>query len=281
MKICPICGKKNNKEIFSKTLLSCNDCSHVWANMNISESVLRKIYSENYFRGEEYWDYILDKNIIQKNFKKRLYKIKKLNPSFENILEIGCAYGFFFNVLNKQGLIKKYTGYDISTDAVKYAKENFGSYFSDHNFLSSAKPLSDYSDVFMWDVIEHLPDPSAFIQKISTETAHGSRIYITTGDIGALLPKIQKQKWRMIHPPTHLHYFTKQSLTLLLSHFGYKVEAIYYPTIFRSIKIIFYSLFLLNKKSNNINKYIFNKIPENISLGINTFDLMFVIARKA
>ncbi|MFM8243888.1 MAG: hypothetical protein ACKN86_13880, partial [Crocinitomicaceae bacterium] len=100
------------------------------------------------------------------------------------------------------------------------------------------------------------------------------------GDISAWLPRKQKAKWRMIHPPTHVHYFTKKSITKLLNKYGYEIERISYPPVSRSIRVIFYSLFILNKKPLKVFQWTYNLIPEKASIKINTFDIMFVVAKK-
>ena len=106
----------------------------------------------------------------------------------------------------------------------------------------------------------------------------GARIHITTGDIGCLLPKLQGRRWRMIHPPTHLHYFTQKSLTKLLETQGLRVIQATYPAVYRSLRQIWYSLFSLNKK----NKATFteSKKKNGRFIGLNTFDILFIVAEK-
>lgn len=280
MHSCPICFEIKVKKIYNDTLIECGNCSHIWADLSLDEEELRTIYAENYFKGEEYADYLADKLILQTNFKKRLNSLKKLQspPNFENVLEVGCAYGFFGEMMLEKKA--KYTGFDISEDAIEYANKHFGNNFSAQNYLSATQPIEKYSDVFMWDVIEHLPNPSDFIKKISDETSTNSRVYITTGDISAWLPRRQKEKWRMIHPPTHIHYFTSKSISNLLKQNGFEVEKISYPPVSRSIRVIFYSLFMLNKKHGKIATWFYNLIPEKASIRINTRDIMFVVGKK-
>lgn len=280
MHSCPICQRNKVTKIYNETLIECINCSHIWADLSLDEEQMRNIYAENYFKGEEYADYLADKLILQTNFKNRLNYLKKLqSPSkFENVLEVGCAYGFFGELMLEKK--SKYKGYDISEDAIEYANKQFGNNFSAQNYLLVEQPIEKYSDVFMWDVIEHLPNPSDFIKKISNETSINSRCYITTGDISAWLPRIQKDKWRMIHPPTHIHYFTNKSISNLLKQNGFKVEKISYPPVSRSIRVIFYSLFMLNKKPGKIVTWFYNLIPEKASIQINTRDIMFVVGKK-
>lgn len=278
---CIVCGNIHFKKIYDNTLLRCSVCGFITANLEICETDLQKIYSANYFYGEEYSDYVADKNIIQKNFSKRLRYIKKKRTDADiyEILEIGCAFGFFGEIIQKQLPKAKYTGIDISGEAVEYGKTKLNLNALNIDYLRFHSE-NTYTDVFMWDVIEHLPYPEKAIEKISAETIQGSGIYITTGDTGSVLARIRKQKWRMIHPPSHLHYFTKNTITLLLKKYGFRVESITYPAVSRSVKQVFYSLFILNKTERPFITKIYNSIPDNWYFYVNTFDIMFVIAIK-
>lgn len=274
---CIVCGKENFKNIYSDTLLKCLYCGFVTANIDLTLTDFNKIYSENYFKGEEYLNYIEDKKIIQKNFKNRLNFIKKniKNKLITNCFEIGCAYGFFGETL-KNKITTKYTGIDISKDAVEYGKNHIKLDLTVGDYINLEPPDNPYSDVFMWDVIEHLKAPDKYIMKIAQETKKGSRLYITTGDIDSLLAKQKKEKWRLIHPPTHLHYFSKKTIKIFLKKYGFRIMKITYPAIYRSLRQIIYSLFFLSSNNNRLSKW----IPETLSIPINTFDIMFVIAEK-
>ena len=46
---------------------------------------------------------------------------------------------------------------------------------------------------------------------------------MTTGDIGSLMARWRGARWRQIHPPTHLHYFSKLTLAQLLERHGFTV----------------------------------------------------------
>jgi len=79
-----------------------------------------------FFFGEEYSDYVADQRVIQKNFRKRLSVLRRfINPEkHSRLLEIGCAYGFFLDLVRKQ--FKIAVGLDISEDGVRYAREELG-----------------------------------------------------------------------------------------------------------------------------------------------------------
>lgn len=278
---CKVCTTSSFFPIYNKTLLKCDKCGFVTANMLIDSKKLRQIYTENYFFGEEYVNYINDKTAIQANYKRRLEKISRIinNEIIGDVLEIGCAYGFFGEILKNNKNDINYLGIDIVPEAIEYARINLGLNVICGNFLEF-KQKQKFNHIFMWDVIEHLEHPELFIKKAYDELNNNGYLYITTGDIESLLSKIKKEKWRMIHPPSHLHYFSKRTISKLLTLNGLEIVSISYPLIFRSIKQIFYSLFILNKKSNKFTNWIYNFLPRKLNIPFNTFDIMFIIAQK-
>jgi hypothetical protein len=86
------------------------------------------------------------------------------------------------------------------------------------------------------------------------------------------------EKWRLIHPPTHIHYFSKKNLEQLLARCNFKVLHVSYPLIYRSARQIFYFMFLLNKKPSKLLEKIHAAIPESFYIPLNTFDIMFMKA---
>src|SRR5689334_9844759 len=123
MRECLVCNNTDFIPLYDNTLLKCQRCGFVTANLEISDEELKKIYNLNYFRGEEYLNYLEDKEIIQKNFTRRLKVIFSKVPKekIRNSLEIGCAYGFFGEVLIR-AVPTAYKGVDVSEEGVDYAR---------------------------------------------------------------------------------------------------------------------------------------------------------------
>ena len=281
MKSCLVCAANEFERIYNNRLLRCVSCGFVTANIDITSETVKQTYTENYFNGEEYVDYLRDKEILQINFKKRLHSIYKHidKTSITDVMEIGCAYGFFAEVITNDIKNLNYVGYDIVPEAIEYGSKQLKQNVVLGNYLE-IQIDKKVSDVFMWDVIEHLPDPEKFIEKAGKELKSGGHIYITTGDIERFVPRIQKAKWRMIHPPSHLHYFSKRTLSKLLEKNGFKIIDVSYPAVYRSIRLIYYSLFMLRKKYPRFVEKIYNWIPAKMNIAVNTYDILFMIAEK-
>jgi SAM-dependent methyltransferase len=278
---CVVCGGSDFKLIYNGTLKTCATCTHVVANMQVDKVFLETVYRENYFLGEEYVDYVKDKLILQRNFSRRLARLSSISTfrQGQRTLEIGCAYGFFGEVLVTKFPFLDYLGFDVVPQACHHAAHELKLNVKCVDFLDYPDPPV-CTHVFMWDVIEHLSEPQRYIAKISGILEKGGKIYITTGDISAVLPRVQREKWRMIHPPSHLHYFSKKTLTMLLQKYDLRVVRIDYPAMARSLRQVYFSLFLLNKRLNGFKEFVYRHIPENASISVNTYDIMLAVAEK-
>ncbi|MFA6549659.1 MAG: methyltransferase domain-containing protein, partial [Candidatus Margulisiibacteriota bacterium] len=105
-------------------------------------------------------------------------------------------------------------------------------------------------------------------------------IAITTGNIDSLNAKARGSKWRQIHPPTHLHYFSRRTLTALLNKYGFDVIYVGYPGIFRSMDDIAYIVLSLKNNMPKLYRLFKNMGLLNWNIYLNTFDFIYIIGKK-
>lgn len=132
----------------------------------------------------------------------------------------------------------------------------------------------------MWDTIEHLRAPEAYIKSISEHMPSDGLLALTTPDIDSLMSRFRKHRWRMIHPPTHAHYFSKKSITSLLDRYGYDVVYIKYCGFYRSVDNVAYILFVLRSKLSWVYKLLKALRIGELGFYTNFYDQMYVIARR-
>jgi hypothetical protein len=63
----------------------------------------------------------------------------------------------------------------------------------------------------------------------------GGWFFATTGDIGSPAARRQGQHWRLIHPPTHLQYFSRASVSRFLARHGLRTAHIESEPMYRSL----------------------------------------------
>tara|TARA_B100000989_G_scaffold299050_1_gene292532 strand:- start:19045 stop:19893 length:849 start_codon:yes stop_codon:yes gene_type:complete len=280
----PECIVCNNKESFKKKLdilTQCNICNHIFADLELNYNDLKKIYSKDYFFGDEYIDYIEDRRQIEKNAKIRLNSMKKilLDTSNLNLLEIGCAYGFFLNTVKEK--FNEVFGIDIHSQGIEYAKTNLKLKTKCVDFLNLKKDFIKKFNVFcMFDVIEHLVNPKKFINQIGDYAEKNSYIFITTGDISSLNARFKGKNWRLIHPPSHIHYFSKKTIKLLLENNGFELVSIQYCGYYRNLNFILNKINLFRKYFGFILKILSKLNLLKLDIYLNFHDIMFIVAIK-
>lgn len=276
--ICIVCGGKL-VEARIPALLVCEACRFVTANVALSRQEIEALYSASYFAGEEYHDYLSERPLIERNFRARLKTLLRYigAPSEKNLFEIGAAYGFFLSVAQEHFASVK--GVDISIDAATFAIRNLGLDVRAGDFLDL--PLDGAIDVAcLWDTVEHLQDPHLYLERLSKHMQPGGILAITTGDMESAIARLRGAKWRQIHPPSHLHYFSRRTLSDLLGKCGFSVRYCGYEGMFRSLDTIAY--IILNIKHQQPTFYSWLKKSGLLKLNIylNLYDIMFVIAEK-
>ena len=205
--------------------------------------------------------------------------MKKIDDKLanKNLIEIGCAYGFFLD------LVKQYfaseEGFDVSIDAVDYANTQLNVNANSMSFLDKNYFFGNYL-LCMWDTIEHLKHPDKFINHFSNFAAKGSLIAITTGDISSFNAKIRKEKWRMIHPPSHLHYFSKITLCKLLERNGFKVIHAKHVGYYRSVDLLLNFILKNKNKDNKYNMIDFPEFIKRLTFYVNLYDIIYIIGIK-
>lgn len=275
---CIACGS-NDFKIQYGILKNCSVCGHsVALDLDLANLAAKDIYDQGYFQGKEYFDYKRDRVCFERNFKARLGDVLKY-CSAGKLLEIGSAYGFFLNLASKHFSV---TGFEVCEEAAEYARKNFSLDVKSDNFLQENLPPESFDVACMWDVLEHLKNPQDFIEKISKIIKKDAVLALTTGDISSLNARLQGKRWRLIHPPTHIHYFSRESITRLLNKFGLRVIDVSYPGSWRSIRQISFNLFCFPYKGKeNIFRLVNSSPLANINIYFNFFDIMQVVAKKS
>lgn len=277
---CITCGRSEFTAIYEQTLLRCGHCGFITANTDVDEAILRRVYDAAFFDGEEVYDYRGTKDSRQLNFRRRLERVLAVTgqDSIHSVLEIGAAFGFFGEVMLQRLPDISYTGIDVAEAPIRYGREELGLDLEHGDYLARDYE-TPFTDIYLWDVIEHLAHPEDFLRKIHADLAPGGHLVVGTPDISALLPRLRGRRWRNIHPPSHLQYFSAATLRLFLERHGFTPMATLHPPVWRSARTIFH-LAVARRWGNPLTRGIMALIPKGLTIPINTYDNMIVIAKR-
>ncbi|PIW26381.1 MAG: hypothetical protein COW30_15020 [Rhodospirillales bacterium CG15_BIG_FIL_POST_REV_8_21_14_020_66_15] len=249
------------------------------ADLQLAPEEIALLYGHDYFHGAEYGDYVEEKPALQSNFAGRLEEIKALPgvTSTSTLYEIGCAYGFFLELA--QPHFAATAGIDISAAAAHHARTKLDLNVTCGNFIHDPLPFSP-DVICMWDVIEHLDRPDLVLAKAGDSVSPGGYICVTTGDVGSLTARLRGPKWRMIHPPTHLHYFNSRNLARLLQRSGFEPVSTAYPPVLRTVGAMLHGAVKLRMGADRLYSLLSLLPGQGVSIPINFHDIMFMIGRK-
>ncbi len=238
----------------------------------VSDFVPQTYYTRDYFQGghsDGYGDYEGSADVLRAEFRDILHLLKLHGASGGQLLEIGCAFGFFLDVASERFKVR---GIEIS-DAAASAARSRG-----HDVISGIATVDnvgrDLDAVVMLDVIEHLQDPNAVIDLVAKALRPGGKLVVTTGDFGSAISRLMGAKWRLMTPPQHLFFFTVQSLKSLLAAHGLDVVSVEHPWKKVPLSLIGYQL-------QRMTGLPFSKLLNwQVGLPVNLFDACRLVAQR-
>jgi 2-polyprenyl-3-methyl-5-hydroxy-6-metoxy-1,4-benzoquinol methylase len=145
-----------------------------------------------------------------------------------NILDVGCGQGQLAAELTKKGC--RVTGMDRHIPAESEISGDVNFIRWDLNRSEFPVNVSEFDQIFLLDIIEHLREPSHFMDELRFATGcKRPEIVLTTANIGFLATRMMlvfgqfNYGKKGILDVTHTRLFTFRSIRELLGQSGYKI----------------------------------------------------------
>jgi 2-polyprenyl-3-methyl-5-hydroxy-6-metoxy-1,4-benzoquinol methylase len=136
-----------------------------------------------------------------------------------NLLDIGCAQGFFLFTASKAGYTAR--GVEVSQDAAEYARCEFGLDVEGKPFEELRFGEADFDVVTLWQVLEHVPYPLMMLKEVRRILKPGGLVVASTPNIGGIPAKILGKKWWDIKR-LHINQFATSTLANVLRNAGFR-----------------------------------------------------------
>lgn len=257
--------------------MQCANCHSLTTDSSMSGAQSKHYYGSGYFNGGDYHAYETSAAFAKSNFRDLTRRLATIQASGA-LLELGCAYGYFLD--EAQGSWKV-EGVDISAHAVEQAAGRFGSSVQSGDFMEMEFGSGKYDWIVMWDVIEHLDQPQAYLDKCYSLLRPNGYLALTTGNVTSRAAKLMGKRWRLLTPPSHLTFFSATGMRLILERAGLKSQEIGTAGYRRSLGFTLFRLMgkrlygALKQRAPRLTQWLDNR-----SFYANLGDIMFVVAQK-
>jgi SAM-dependent methyltransferase len=276
---CRACGSPDTQPRYrlrGYNLVECRRCASMTTAHRMNAAEAEAYYGSGYFHGGDYEDYQATEATSKRNFTAFIERLRRVRPS-GRLLEIGCAYGYFLDLACRHWEV---TGIDISADAISSISQRFPIAAYQGDLLTVALSPASYDWTVAWDVIEHLDSPRRYAARCFELLAPGGCFALTTGDVSSSYARLFGRRWRLLTPPSHLTFFSRQGMQMMLNEAGF--ERILFDTAgyHRSLGFTLFRLF--GPELRGVMGKLGSLAPKLLerSFYLNLGDIMFVLAHK-
>ena len=206
-------------------LVRCLRCGHRQTDPMPADAVLESAYA-----GAASEDYIEEEAGQRETARRALERIEANlapvpipgngGPRHRTLLDLGCWVGFLLAEAVGRGWDA--VGVEPSQFASAYARDRLGLDVRTGELLTTDLPEHHFDAIVMGDVIEHLPRPAEALDRMAALLRPGGVAWMALPDAGSLVARGMRARWWSVIP-THVQFFTRDSMRTLLERQGWTV----------------------------------------------------------
>ncbi len=221
---CILCGSDHSRVRFEKQqreFLECCDCGLMWIDPLPTRAEVEARYRTAYSSGE-YAPFAQAHEMRSLISQHRIERVLEVAQS-GRWLDVGCSTGSFVAAAVRAGCVAE--GLDISREAVEIARES--GLLAHHGRVEDFEPTQLYDTITAFDVLEHSPEPQAFVKRLRGWLRPGGTLVLTLPDLRSVYPRfLMGRHWFYFWPDEHLFYWNAETVTRLLRDAGLNVKRI-------------------------------------------------------
>ena len=194
-------------------LVACSSCGLQFVSPRLHPDLILAGYREG---SDEM--FVSQAEARERTFERALALIEKLAPKRGRLLDVGTAAGSFIHVAAGRGW--EVAGCEPNHWLCDWGHKTYGLDIQPGTLFDQRYPDEAFDVVTVWDVLEHDSNPLALLRECRRILKRGGLIVVNCPDIGSWIARLMGRRWLML-VSTHLYYFTRGTLTALLSKAGF------------------------------------------------------------
>ena len=237
MSECPMCGSHRASRLFRQTdrlygttrqefaVVRCGQCCLARLDPQPSPAELRRYYPDDYWfapdaslvgRLEEWYRRAVLGGHVR-------FVVRALRDSSARgpVLDVGCGGGLFLGMLRRRGF--QVVGLDFSRQAAAVAWRHQQAPAAVAYLEQAPFRPASFAAIAMSHVIEHLPDPCAYLAAAHRLLAPDGRLVVLAPNADSFQFHLLGRRWNGLDVPRHLFDYRGRDLDRLLDMMGFEV----------------------------------------------------------
>ncbi|MFH1845191.1 MAG: methyltransferase domain-containing protein [bacterium] len=195
-----------------RTWYYCRDCDHIYAG-NYPADLTTAL--DNFSDGQ----YDRPNPLLLPQLAEIMIRLQARAPG-DILLDVGLGAGELSAVALEYGF--NVVGLDVRAEYAQQAASRLDIEVAVDDYLQF-DPVRCFDVICMGDVLEHMPDPVTAIRKTHTLLNEGGVFWISTPNFASAYSLITGDRDPMRRVCEHLNYFSRRSLTQVLTIYGFEV----------------------------------------------------------
>jgi 2-polyprenyl-3-methyl-5-hydroxy-6-metoxy-1,4-benzoquinol methylase len=239
---CPHCREARHTmryDFGAQRVVRCDGCGLLRLDPPPTEDDIRAVYDKDYFNNTEfmrgttqslfgYSDYIAERFNKQQQYATIAREIARRLDIVDRrprLLEVGCGLGYFLDVAFEENF--DVAGLEFNPHAVERLSQKYAFPVSTGALESAELPPGPFDSVVLLDVIEHLRDPFAGLDRIHAAIAPRGLLVLSTVDAESFMSRLLGKRLEDFRRTReHLFFFSRSTLRAILDAHGFEVETI-------------------------------------------------------
>ncbi len=284
---CGLCGGAERQVSFTDgpfSVVKCASCGLTYVTPRLKDtSLIDEVYDEGYWSANSasergYTDYRTAAPLYLKTYRRRLSIVRRHFPRPGRVLDIGCAAGYFLDVMKGEGW--DVLGLEPSAAIFPQTVERLGADHAELGLLGEVElEAGSFDLITMWDVIEHIPDPVAAVREVGKLLAPGGKFLIETQNVASTTARLLGRRWHHYKHAEHIYHFDRSTLARVLDEAGFEILE---NRPWLGGKYV--SMGFIAERARRLHPTVAwllspLKLLSNMSVYVNMFDEMIVVAR--
>jgi 2-polyprenyl-3-methyl-5-hydroxy-6-metoxy-1,4-benzoquinol methylase len=221
---CPACAGRQVSHFLACdgfSFVRCRACRLVYQNPRPVFEDLRRRYNDQYFSyeisNERNFFRLMEMGLRDIRFD----TLTESLPAPRSFLDVGCATGMLIESMKSRGWDA--SGVDLCRESAEYGMSHRGIRIHIGTLEEAGFPDGSFTVVHFSHLIEHVPDPVAYLAEVRRVLKPGGYAIITTPNVDGFQARLFRAGWRSAIAD-HLVLFSKSTLGRMIRESGFEIR---------------------------------------------------------